>query len=198
MFVEAQLMRSRVRLDARSPTEDPDRTLLEAFRADARAGFERIVGKFLRQVIKLVRRFGLSIDEAEDVSQEVFLRVWRGLPSFRGEARLRSWILRIAVREASRRLAGRRQFANEPLRPAETIPAPQESPVENASQVEREAYLRQALERLPGKHRKVIVLRYLEELSCEEVSEVLGCSVGTVHSRLHHARKKLKRIMKSV
>ncbi len=194
-MVEARLRRDRGRLDVNRRAADRNRELVEAYRRNRHGGFERIVREYVRDVTRVAARFGLSRNEVEDVSQEVFLRVWRGLRGFRGEASLRSWILRIAVRESSRQMSRRRR-QEVPLEAAEGAASPEEAPAEMASQLEQRTRLREVLKALSDKHRQVLVLRYLEGMSCREVAELLGCSVGTVHSRLYHARQKLKDVMK--
>lgn len=194
--MEAEQIGSDGRLDAGNRVKDLDGTLLRDFRLDARRGFESIVRRYLEQVVRMAQRFGLALDQAEDVGQEVFLRVWRGLPGFRGETNLRSWILRIAVRESSRQLARKRRVPAGLSDERDLAALDGEGPPDRAIEAEQRERLRAALLRLSGKHRQVLVLHYLEEIPCEEVAKILGCSIGTVHSRLHHARKKLKRLMK--
>ncbi len=151
------------RLDGGNRFEDPDSTLLHTLRSDARGGFEPIVRKYLAQVVRLARRFGLTADEAEDVAQEVFLRVWRGLPRFRGDARLRSWILRIAIRESSRQLARRKGFFVSLSDVPDEAALERDGSPDRAIRREQCARLRKALLGLSGKHREVLVLHCLEE-----------------------------------
>jgi RNA polymerase sigma-70 factor (ECF subfamily) len=183
-------------LDAFGETEAMEGPLLEASHADSGAGFEAIVRAHLPDVVRIAQRFGLEDDEAEDVAQECFLRVWRGLRSFRRESQLRSWILRIAIRESSRRLSRRRRTSRGWRALDDETPASSAETADSAAQrVESRARLRQALAAMPARHREVLVLHYIEEMPCEEVSRILGCSLGTVHSRLHHARARLKEIL---
>ena len=167
-----------------------------AFRTDARQRFEMLVRNHLPSVVRIAQRFGLSVEEAEDVSQEVFVRVWRGLPGFRGDSDVRSWIVRIAVRESSRFLA-RRNAISRQLSYDRAAPVLDDRDAEaQVSHEESRIRLREALSALARKHREVLVLHYLEEMPCEDVARILGCSVGTVHSRLYHARMRLKRVMR--
>lgn len=136
------------------------------------------------------RVFGLSLHltgnraDAEDATQETLLAVYRGLPRFRGECAISTWIFRIAIRTAQRVRARR------PLTEAlETDPAgPQRDP---ALDRERSRQIHGALARLSAEHRTVLALFSLEGLSHSEMAETLGIPEGTVWSRLHLARRKL-------
>jgi len=194
--MEAGLRRSEGRLDGYRGAAECDQGRAEEVWREGDAGFEEIVREHAGEVARVAGRFGLRPKEVEDVSQEVFIRVWRGLRRFRGDASLRSWILRIAVRESSRYMSrgGRRESAVS-MGSGDTMATPGAGPADAASQREEKRKLREALGGLSQRHREAVVLRYLEGLSCSEVAEVLGCSLGTVHSRLYHARQKLKGIM---
>ena len=193
--MEARLRRSKGRLDGNRGATGREVVRAGELRKCGEAEFERIVREHAAEVTRVAGRFGLGWQEVEDVSQEVFIRVWRGLRRFRGDSSLRSWILRIAVRESSRKISRRsRGESTVPVGSVETV-AREGGPADAAAQEEQRMKLREALRSLSAKHREVVVLRYLEGLSCVEVAEVLGCSPGTVHSRLYHARQKLKSVM---
>lgn len=139
-------------------------------------------------------------DEALDLSQEVFLRVFRTIHRFRGQSALRTWIYRIAVNQARNRhrLWRRRHRADqvsldEHVRAhGEFFSSRQLSPERVLAQKELAAALQQALDRLPFDQRTVIVLREIDGLSYEEIAFSLGVAIGTVKSRLTRARQALR------
>ena len=131
--------------------------------------------------------------EAEEVTQEVFLRAFRGLDGFRAEAQLSTWLYRIAVNaslsERSRRTIERSRRA--PVTDAEQLPAPELEPQDPALR----ARLESALAALPPGYRAVLVLHDIEGLEHEEIGRVLGCRVGTSKSQLHKARAKMRALI---
>jgi RNA polymerase sigma-70 factor (ECF subfamily) len=178
---------------SRAPRLEPaeERALVAA----ASAGGARERAAAQRRLFELFREplFALCLHlcsnraTAEDALQEAFLSLFRALPGFRGDARLSTWMYRIAVREALRhraREAARRTevMAHEPAAPVAGNPA--------IVREESEA-LRRALDRLSAEHRTVLSLFAVDGLSHREIGEILGVPEGTVWSRLHGARKRL-------
>ena len=141
----------------------------------------------------VVARVGARLvgrDEADDVTQDAFLRAFHRLPRFRGEASFRSWVLRIAHNAAVDHL---RRRPPEPVDPAE-LPEPERGPREPAEQLE----VRERIERIERKlrgltpaHRAVLVLRDVEGLDYDEIAAVTGTPIGSVKGRLHRARREL-------
>ena len=156
------------------------------------AAFNEVFERFRGRVLSLCLHLTGSTTDAEDAAQEVFLAIFRDLPTFRGESRLSTWIYRIAVRIAFRVKAKhpRRTILLE-LDPAVETPDP-------AIQQERSRQLAGALARLSADHRTVLALFSLDGLSHREVAETLGIPEGTVWSRLHLARKKLAAELKAL
>jgi RNA polymerase sigma-70 factor (ECF subfamily) len=145
-----------------------------------------------------VHRLALSIlddpDEAEDAAQEAFIAASRGLTSFRGQSEVKTWLTSIAVNACRGRLRKRkaRQVLTVTL---QSLHLASSSPPSIESQtVQREADLQlwQAVDALDEKHRLVVILRYVHELSTVEIATVLDISLGTVHSRLFYARQQLR------
>ena len=133
--------------------------------------------------------------EAEDVAQEAFVRVYRSLPSFRGESRLSTWIYRLAFNLAvdhRRRLGRRREDAD--VERAEALPDPARAsdPYRSARQAERSRTVRRALEHLPEERRAVLHLHYWMGHTVAEIGELLDLPAGTVKSHLHRARETLR------
>ncbi len=160
--------------------------------------FEEVYARFRGPVWRLARRLTASDDEALDACQEIFLRVWRGLAGFRGEAKLSTWVFQIAWNYLRwlRRRRGRQPWgpANDDAaelaleRAADPDPDP-ERRAHSTLLLER---VRVALGRLPEHHRVILWLRDGEDLSYEEIAAVLDVPIGTVRSRLARARAMLR------
>ena len=153
--------------------------------------YDRHFGK----VARLVRALGIQDAEADDLCQEIFLIVYRHLASFRGEARLSTWIHRLATREAIRYAKRRRmkRAVLDLLKRAEQPALPRDW-AENAAA--RRQYLNQLLARLSPERRLALVLFEIEGRPVEEIAEVCGCAVNTVWTRIHRARTQLEQIAK--
>src|SRR5262249_3898140 len=141
-------------------------------------------------------------EEAWDCAQEAFVRAFHSLGSFRGQSAFYTWLFRITVNVATDRQRARaaqaRAFGAERVPEEEwgrITPDSGPRPDQSASQSEQRARIREALEALPPKARTIIMLSDVEGLSYREIAEVLGCPIGTVMSRLHNARKRLKALL---
>jgi RNA polymerase sigma-70 factor (ECF subfamily) len=164
--------------------------------AAARDGDERALATIYRRyrprVFSVVARL-VGPADAEEVTQEVFLRAFRALDRFRAEAQISTWLYRIAVNAAlSER--GRRRVERDRLAPAvlaDALPAPAESERDPALR----ARLEEALRRMPSGYRAVLVLHDVEGLEHEEIARILGCRVGTSKSQLHKARAKMRELL---
>lgn len=164
------------------------------------AAFEQIVRAFSDRVRSIALRMLGDAFEADDLAQEVFIAVYRSLHTFRGEAKLATWILRIARNHCLNRIKSRhrRSHGSERLQHAAsalgTVPGvidtprgPESNAISNEIRLEVEA----AIAELPVKMRWLVVLRDVEGLSYEEIAEAADLHVGTVKSRLHRARERL-------
>ena len=170
--------------------------------------FRTLVERYQRPMAALVSRMTGNPDDVDDILQEVFLRAWRGLPNFRGDAQFSTWLYRIAVNSALKHRSRNRNDGKAPLSTEDLtggedqLAAPSDAPAwsggdpfQEASRREREQQIRDAVATLPEKQRAVVVLHYFEGQSCEEISQSVGCTVGTVWSRLHYACKRLKHLL---
>jgi RNA polymerase sigma-70 factor (ECF subfamily) len=182
-----------------APVEGPrvqldDAALIAAIQRSDPGSREALYHRYKRRVFGLALRIVGAID-AEEVAQEAFIRIFRGLPKFRGDAALSTWIYRLAVNAA---LSHRTRRAAARL-PIEEAQAQQGGEPLAAEPVRGDAVLRvrleRALVRLPTGYRTVIVLHDVEGLEHEEIASILGCHVGTSKSQLHKARGKLREIL---
>jgi RNA polymerase sigma-70 factor (ECF subfamily) len=164
-------------------------TLVDAVRRGAPGSREAVYHRYKRRVFALALRIVGAVD-AEEVAQEAFIRVFRGLPKFRGDAALGTWIYRLAVNAA---LSHRSRRANVPAAPGdERGPEHVAAVTPEARDLALRKQLERALAALPVGYRTVIVLHDVEGLEHEEVAAILGCHVGTSKSQLHKARAKLR------
>jgi RNA polymerase sigma-70 factor (ECF subfamily) len=171
------------------------RELLAAVRRGDPKAFEEVVRTTHRQVYTQALRLVGDPQEAEDVTQDAYLRVFRGLSGFRGDAKFETWLYRIVANAAINHLRKRGRFG-------ELLwELPEESPKEPASPqrldeqtVDRDELLR-ALDGLPLGMKTVVVLKDVYDLSCAEIGEELGISEGAVKVRLHRARRRLQEVL---
>lgn len=173
--------------------------LLERCRRGDVAAFEPLVEKYRERVWRLAFHHLRDSEEAQDVAQEAFIRAWQALASFRGQSAFYTWLFRITMNVATDRARQRASRAR--ALGAERVPEeewervmidPAAGPEQTATRAEQRARIRQALATLPEHHRTIIMLSDLEGLSYREIAEVLDIPMGTVMSRLHHARKRLR------
>jgi RNA polymerase sigma-70 factor (ECF subfamily) len=176
---------------------DIDAALVARARAGEYAAFEQLVRKYRNDVYALSYHYVRDREEAWDLSQEVFVKVHRALRRFRGEASFKTWLLRITSNQCKDFFKKRRlkTVALETMEGHTDPPAAAQRPDERLASKELGQKIQQALETLPEKHRSAIVLREFQGLSYEAMAEVMECSLGTVMSRLHHARKKMQKAL---
>jgi len=162
--------------------------------------FDEIYERFRRPVWRLARRFTDREEEALDTTQEIFLRVWRGLPGFRGDAKLSTWVFQIAWNHlrAHRRKMGRQPLTvkermNDDRDLVDGVPDTQPDPERRAAAAEMLDLVEIALRDLPEHYQIVVWLRDGENMSYEEIAHVLDVPIGTVRSRLSRARTSLKK-----
>jgi RNA polymerase sigma-70 factor (ECF subfamily) len=166
--------------------------------------FDQVYERFRLPVWRLARRLTNSEEEALDTTQEIFLRVWRGLPGFRGEAKLSTWVFQIAwnyLRAHRRKLGRALQIVSEDMHAAQELVASARDsgpdPERRASASELLDRVEEALSRLPDHYRVVVWLRDGEDLSYQEIADALDLPIGTVRSRLARARATLKEMVES-
>lgn len=177
--------------------------LVEECRRGDNSAFDELVRRYKDRIYNVVYRFLGNHEDALDVSQEVFVRAYRGIRDFKGNAQLYTWLYSIAANLARNKLRdGSRRGRNRgtslealevdaPGR-AQEAASVTETPHSVASRKETEKLLQDCLEELPDHYRMAFILRTFEDLSYEEIAETMGCPTGTVKSRLNQARKMLR------
>jgi RNA polymerase sigma-70 factor (ECF subfamily) len=186
-----------------SPGEDlkgaTDAELVARSKAGDAPAFGELVRRYQKPVFRIVLRMVKSPDDADDLTQDTFVRAHRGLRTFKEEFDFHPWLYRIAVNQAINFLNKRKRQAaadldEVPEGDIKSGPEP-ESPLMAASRVELLHRLEAALERLPEEQRTVFLLRVQEGLSYEEIAKTMGTPKGTVMSRLARARMALRRFL---
>lgn len=157
---------------------------------------ERLVQAHQAEVYRLALSILDDPDEAEDAAQEVFVSALRSLDSFRGDASLKTWLFSIAINVCRNRLQRARSRGRLRQILESLFRADQPHPESEAVRREAESELWRAVRALDDKHRIPLILRYYHDLPVAEIAETLGIPVGTVHSRLNHARERLRTRLK--
>ncbi|HUR35198.1 MAG TPA: RNA polymerase sigma factor [Vicinamibacterales bacterium] len=162
---------------------------------DGRPGaFDLIVERHRRPVYQICYRFMGNHEDASDLSQDVFLRAYRGLRQFKGHSALGTWLHRIAVNACLNRVAVKMPKI-EPIEETQHVDTTSESASERLLRDERAARVRAAVARLPRKQRAALVLRTFQEKSHQEIAEALGTSVGAAKANVFHALRNLKKLL---
>lgn len=183
-----------------------DEELVKRFRRGEVSSFSDLVMRYQDRVYAQCLRWMGDPRIAEEVAQDVFLAIYRALPNFRGESRVSTWIFRITINHCkNRRLYRNRRKvdAHEPLEgvprdddgPARQIPSQGPGTDQGSHRSEAEEILHEALQRLDEDQRTIVLLRDIQDLSYEEISNILDLPKGTVKSRLHRARAELARLL---
>ncbi|MEO9042657.1 MAG: RNA polymerase sigma factor RpoE [Rhodoferax sp.] len=180
---------------------DSDLLLVERTVAGDQRAFELLVIKYQRRIERLIGRMVRDVDLVQDIAQETFIRAYRALHQFRGEAQFYTWLYRIAVNTAKKSLL---DMKRNPVISENTFRASdeedetsqvghelttQETPETVLAAKEIAAVVNAAMQALPEDLRQAVTLREIEGLSYEEISEAMNCPIGTVRSRIYRARE---------
>jgi RNA polymerase sigma-70 factor (ECF subfamily) len=172
-----------------------EQALVSRAQAGDREAYETLVRHNADRLFAVVLRFSSSEADAEEATQEAFLRAWRNIGRFRGDARFFTWLYRIGVNEAKRILERRPS--------TDTVVSVEDRPIDDVADVSPDAHARveaaelrrvleRAIRRLPEKYRAAVVLRDVERLSTAEAAELLGLREAAFKSRLHRGRMALR------
>jgi RNA polymerase sigma-70 factor, ECF subfamily len=179
---------------------DSDAPLVERAVAGDHKAFELLVIKYQRRIQRLIGRMVRDVDLVEDIAQETFIRAYRALAQFRGDAQFYTWLYRIAVNTAKKSLMDLKRNPTVSENSFKSDDDDETSPLENEltssetpdavlASKEIAQIINTALEALPEELRQAITLREIEGLSYEEISEAMNCPIGTVRSRIFRARE---------
>ena len=179
---------------------DGDAMLVERAVAGDQKAFELLVIKYQRRIQRLIGRMVRDVDLVEDIAQETFIRAYRALAQFRGEAQFYTWLYRIAVNTAKKALMDLKRNPtvsenffksgdDDETSPLENELISSETPDAVLASKEIAEMVNAAMEALPEELRLAITLREIEGLSYEEISEAMSCPIGTVRSRIFRARE---------
>ena len=179
--------------------------LLPRARAGDPQAFCLLTGPLQARLLRQAAALSGDLSAAEDLVSETLVEAWKSLPRYNETCRLSTWLYAILLHRHQKSVRRARSrpvsLARLPLSETqelhdrhENIAATEISPAEAATQHELFIELRQCVEELPSKHRQVVLLRFFEDASLPDMATVLGCSVGTVKSRLHHALEKLRKM----
>lgn len=179
--------------------QQDDRELLDQFKNEStrEAAFTRIINKYQERLYWHIRRMVVNHEDANDVLQNMFIKVWKGLDNFREDSQLFTWLYRIATNESLTHIQQQKK------RMAYSI-SDDDSPLVNKLKADEhfdekklEWKLQVAIQQLPEKQRIVFNLRYYEEMPYEEMSRVLDTSEGALKASYHHAVKKIEEFIKN-
>lgn len=173
--------------------EKSDSILLEQFLSGDEQAFTELVTRYQRYVMNVVCSLAGNSQDADDIAQEVFIRVYRNADSFRRQSKFSTWLYRIVINTSYTYLKRKKKFI--PLDEIGPRPVLGQVPQEGIQDKDKQVLVRKVIERLPFKYRTVIVLKEIEGLSYEDIALSVGCSIGTVESRLFRARQLLKKLL---
>jgi RNA polymerase sigma-70 factor (ECF subfamily) len=169
-----------------------EREVVEACQRGEREAFDQLVVRYQRDVYRLCYRYLNNHEDANDLTQEVFLRAWRAIGRFRGQSAFATWLYRIGVNACLNFRAVRRPPMQEL---PDTIVDPRAGAAQGVEREEEARRVRAAVSRLPEKQRATLILKIYHELTHQEVAQILGSKVGTVKANLFHALGNLRRLV---
>jgi RNA polymerase sigma-70 factor (ECF subfamily) len=170
---------------------EEDLGLIERFKEGALEGFEMLVKKYHNRVVNIAYSLVGNLSDAEDIAQETFIKVYHSLNTFKAQAKFSSWLYRITMNTAYDLLRRNKHKAAQ----LDDIDLSGISDKKDPADILSREVIQDALDKLPYNFRSTLVLREIEGLSYEEISQALNISIGTVESRISRARCMLKKIL---
>ncbi|MBR0531478.1 MAG: RNA polymerase sigma factor [Bacteroidales bacterium] len=170
-----------------------DKEILDLYNSGQRElAFKELVNSYSERLYWHIRRLLCSHEDTDDLLQDIFVKIWSSLSTFRGESQLYTWLYRIATNESlnflqKQKIRAALQFESMTSKIEERI---DEDTLLDGDQLQRD--LMKAIQRLPSKQRTVFIMRWFDDLSYEDISEILGTSVGALKASYHFASEKIK------
>jgi len=191
------------------PPDGPsDIDLVTRSRTGDTAAFNELITRYRQRCFAMIYHMVRNEDDAWDLAQDGFVRAWRSLANFRGQSSFFTWLYRIMTNVSldwlrKKRIEGGQEFDDtvglRHVAPgAQTAPKPVMAPADRLADAEIRKRIDAAIARLSDDHRAVIVMRELEGMEYQEIADALGCSIGTVMSRLFYARRKLQDMLRDI
>lgn len=191
--------------------ELPDAELVIRFQKGDRTAFDLLVDRYSEKAYQIAYGVLGSREDAEEVAQDVFIRIARALPGFRGDSEFSTWMYRIAINLARNKYRWNKSrgsqknlsldapiegLDNDNQNPGYDVPNPKPPPDDQASINELETNISAELEKLPDIYREALVMRNLDDMDYNQIADLLGCKLGTIKSRIARAREELRRRVK--
>jgi RNA polymerase sigma-70 factor (ECF subfamily) len=203
------LSQASSKIEAAVPADGPgDIELVARCQKGDTAAFDQLITRYRQRCFAMIFHMVRNEDDAWDLAQDGFVRAWRSLSNFRGQSSFFTWLYRIMTNVSldwlrKKKIEGGQEFDDtvglrriEPGAP--TVPKPVMEPAERLVDAEIRKRIDAAIGRLSDEHRAVIVMRELEGMEYQEIADAIGCSIGTVMSRLFYARRKLQEMLRDV
>ena len=159
--------------------------------------FHQVLNRYQQRVYWMVRKMVIDHDDANDITQDVFIKVWNNIEQFRGESKIYTWVYRIAVNETISFLSKKRKRFFFNIVDVEAQLSQKLMEDHNTTGDEIQLRLQKAILTLPEKQRLIFNLKYFDELKYEEISEITGTSVGALKASFHHAVQKIEKYLKA-
>ncbi|MCD6166426.1 RNA polymerase sigma factor [bacterium] len=186
-----------------SPTSDSDETLARNFQQGELSAFDELMERYMQQALSVAYYYLRNWEDAKDASQEAFVKLYQSISSFNSTLRFRPWFFRILinhclnVKRKKKKIQFFSLFAfNDQNKQSALLDVLDDGSFDSERDEVREIVWK-ALDKLSGKHREVVVLHDMEGFKEDEIAEILNCSQGTVKSRLHYGRRKLRTLLSS-
>lgn len=174
-----------------------EQELVERCRRGDEEAFQELVNQYKDLVFAIIARTARDRSSAEDLAQDVFLRVYRGLPYFRGEARLSTWIYRIVANVCGQEQQSRKPVTQSLDEGSLDSRAPTTRVASTLSDLMLRDRLEKAIARLPANYRLLVAAHYLQGVRYEDLAEALGLPLGTLKTQLHRAKRQLRRLLET-